>query len=1191
MECPNCSFQNPNGIKYCGECGFQMAKSCPECGYSNPPTFKFCGQCKFELNTTSLTRKTIQKTKSERKYVTVIFSDLAGYTSMTESLDPEEVRSIVNTIFNKITAIIETHDGFIERYIGDSVMAVFGIPRTHEDDPARAVRTAIEIHEAVNAMNSWVVKKIGRPVRMHTGINTGLVVTGTLNPDDGSHGLTGLDVNIASRLEGIAADDEIIVGYRTYQLTRKHFNFEELKPVAVKGKKGTIRIFKVLSKKTSQQNKSKRGSTSVFVGREKEVSILHQSLEQLFTSGSGSIISITGEPGIGKSKLYFEYKKQLNNSNLLLLHSYSSSFSRETSYGTFLDILKDYAGIEDTDNNIKSWDKLEVKLNQLNPDEVINTLPYLATILSIQVKGRLHNKIQFLDAETLRNQIFRAFYLFVKSLLKKNPFVLVFEDFHWADDSTVELLIHLLPLVQTHPFQIIFICRNTEDNPLLKIERNFNATLKNFYTRINLHPLGETDVIDMAVKKLGIGSISSQLCGLIQRKCEGNPLYIEELIRTITTNDLLEKNITTGQYTLKPLSGKIQIPDSLRGLVSASVDKLDKNIKEVLKTASAIGRSFLYRLLKGIESQSDVLDVHLSVLVNQNLIREKTLNPELEYYFYHDLIKDAVYESILLQERKELHLKIAETIELLFKDQIEKFFSLLSYHYAKASEWNKASLYFRLAGDQANRIAGDSEALAHYKKAISAHEELFKKQLDDFEKAVYTRKLGEIYFRRGENDKALESLKKAFGFLGIPYPFGLWKTRIGIFSQLVQQLFRRFSRFKSTPLKTRTHTRNEKEISRILESIAWIDMFINQERLAYDILTGLNFAEKMRDPNKMIMAFSGFAFLLNILALHRFAAYYHNLSQKILKHAKDDNTMATFYVCKATHYDYTGDWDKAISFYEKAAKIYEDIGHIRKWGSPKSLLIFIYLAKGEYTLVDTFSRELIKIGFESGNKQLKGWGLSAKGAYDLRVGDIDAGIKKLVESKILLQAIPDYYALIIIHIDLTKGYIRTKSYDKAVESIKKAEALINDKKLKGFVLSLTRNAICDLYLKILEESVEINETITPNAVKKYITGAIHLGRKYKCGLPSAYRVTGGYYRLKNHMQKALSCWEKGLEISQQLGARYEEGLIYFDMGRHLNDTHYLNQARRIFSETGSKYELSILDTINTPDRSGYGKAI
>ncbi|MCA1786004.1 MAG: AAA family ATPase, partial [Desulfobacteraceae bacterium] len=327
-------------------------------------------------------------TPSERKHVTVVFTDLSGYTAMTERLDPEEVRSVLGSVFKKIARIVEGYDGFIERYIGDSVMAVFGIPRTHEDDPVRAVHAALQIHEAVNRMNAWISQKTGCAICMHTGINTGLVLTGNVNREDGSHGLTGLDLNIAARLEGLAGDDEIIVGLSTYELTRNMFAFKELKSVKVKGRTGLLRIFKVLSKKTVVPvAEGPFVPKSVFVGREIQIQQLKTALDDLVNKGAGRVISITGEPGIGKSRMVLEYKKQIRDMDLLWISSQSSQFGRNMGYGTFLDLLKNFAQIKETDDDVKSWEKLETRLNQLVPEEVDNTLPYLATLLSIQVRG------------------------------------------------------------------------------------------------------------------------------------------------------------------------------------------------------------------------------------------------------------------------------------------------------------------------------------------------------------------------------------------------------------------------------------------------------------------------------------------------------------------------------------------------------------------------------------------------------------------------------------------------------------------------------------------------------------------------------------------------------------------------------------------------------------------------------------
>jgi class 3 adenylate cyclase/tetratricopeptide (TPR) repeat protein len=967
MECPTCSFQNQEGIKFCGKCGERLSTTCPNCKFVNSSQFKFCGKCGHRINQNHELEKEQKNTKSERKHVTVFFADLSGYTAMTERLDPEDVRTILNQVFKKISGIIEKFDGFIERYIGDSVMAVFGIPKAHEDDPVRAINAAIEIHDAMKSMSPWIQEKIGRQVFMHTGINTGLVLTGEVNPEDGSHGLTGLNINIASRLESLSKDDEILVGPQTYKLAKQFFNFETLKPVSVKGKKGLLNVYKVLSKKDLDLHKR---TNTFFLGRDEELIKLNKLSSQLVRNGIGSMVSIIGEPGIGKSRLVDEYKKQFLNADILWVESRSSSYLQETSYGTFLEVLKNYAGIKDSDDDGKGWEKLEEKLMHLFPDEVHDTLPYLATLLSLKVKGDLFNKVQFIDGEALKGQIYRAFFILLKRLTYDQPLVIEFEDFHWADQSTIDLIAHLMPMVQEVPLILLFISRNTKNGPASKLRRLVHKQNNKNYTEIFLNPLSKEEILDLACKNLNIDPMSSQLSGLINRKCEGNPLYLEELIRTLIHNDLVVKSETTGQYTLKPLSGKVSIPDTLRGIVESSIDRLDEDMKDLLRIASVIGRNFLYRLLEAIGDSSKNLDNNLSILIGENLISQKVEKPELEYYFYHDLIRDAAYDTILLKHREKLHRSVGEAIESIFHDQIERFYGLLSYHFAKASQWNKAQKYLIKAGDQANRIAGDSEALSHYKKAMSAHEQLFGDKIDDFEKAVYQRKLGEIYFRRGEHDKALVSLKQAFKLLGIFYPLSKWQTRISILHQLIVQITKRvFSVFNKKMTKTKLN-RHEEEITKIYETMAWIDFFINQERLAFDMISLLNYAEKIGSLSRTIQGYSGIGFLFDTMGFPFIARRYHDLSLKHIEKIEDGLITASVYLLSGYHLNFQGKWKEALVSYEKSAEQFQHIGHLKKWGNAKMMMVFVLNHQGQFARSFELSQEIVQMGIESGDHQL-----------------------------------------------------------------------------------------------------------------------------------------------------------------------------------------------------------------------------
>ena len=256
MQCPKCQFENPESLKFCGNCGAKMEIICPKCNAPNPAQFKFCGECGYDFTKTSaITPQPIETpckptiTDQERKHVTVMFSDLSGYTAMTEKLDPEEVKEIMDRIFGKISQVVVKYEGFIEKFVGDAVMAIFGVPKTHEDDPVRAIRAAREIHNLVKEISPTLAKKIGRPLYMHTGINTGLVVAKEIDFEKGTHGVLGDTINVASRISGLAKADEIIVGLETYHQAEGYFNFEKLDPTKVKGKEEPIQIYKVLSPK------------------------------------------------------------------------------------------------------------------------------------------------------------------------------------------------------------------------------------------------------------------------------------------------------------------------------------------------------------------------------------------------------------------------------------------------------------------------------------------------------------------------------------------------------------------------------------------------------------------------------------------------------------------------------------------------------------------------------------------------------------------------------------------------------------------------------------------------------------------------------------------------------------------------------------------------------------------------------
>ena len=385
MKCPECQIENPDTQKFCGECGSKLERVCPNCSASNPSQYKFCGECGSDLKKAKETspgddldqKSSIPESASheiptapmaiegERKYVTALFSDISGYTAMSERLDPEEVKEITSRIFAEISKIVDKYDGFIEKFIGDAVMALFGVPKTHEDDPVRTIKAAKEIHDVVKAISPELKEKIGKPLSMHTGINTGLVVTGEINMEKGTHGVAGDTINVAARLSSLAEADQIIVGPDTYHQAEGYFVFEALEPTKFKGKAEPIQIYRVLSPKEQPSTTHRHhGLRADLIGREVELTQLRDAAEKL-REGKGSVFAICGETGIGKTRLVEEFKGALDLNEIQWLDGQAYAYSQNIPYFPLIDLFNRGFQIKEGDTPEKVREKIESGVESL----------------------------------------------------------------------------------------------------------------------------------------------------------------------------------------------------------------------------------------------------------------------------------------------------------------------------------------------------------------------------------------------------------------------------------------------------------------------------------------------------------------------------------------------------------------------------------------------------------------------------------------------------------------------------------------------------------------------------------------------------------------------------------------------------------------------------------------------------------
>jgi class 3 adenylate cyclase/tetratricopeptide (TPR) repeat protein len=673
MKCRKCQFDNPEGAKFCNECGH-----------------KFGEELAIE---------------GERKQVTVLFSDLSGYTAMSERLDPEEVKNIISRIFGEIAQVVVKYDGSIEKFIGDAVVAFFGVPKAHEDDPVRAVRAAREIHEIVNAMSYQFESKVGKPLLMHTGINTGLVVTGEVTIEKGPLGVTGDTVNVASRLSGLAKPGEILVGEDTYRQAEGLFKFAPLTPVSIKGKAEPIRVCRVLSPK-EEPTKTHRlsGLRSELIGRKVEMSQLKEAAQKLL-EGKGAIFYITGDAGTGKSRLVEEFKATLDLNRIQWREGHSYAYASNIPYFPLMDLLSRAWQIEDGDPQERLKQKIEAGITNLMGDGK-DVIPFIGSLYSIK-----YPEIENISPEYWKMKLHESIQSIVSALTQRAPAVICLEDLHWTDFSSIELLRTIL-LKFNYP--ALFLCvSRPQFSPLTSQQL---SGIGKFYYEIRLQDLSPTEAQGMVESLLKTETIPTELRNFIQRKAEGNPFYLEEVINSlIETETLIEKENT---WVLnRPLTG-IDIPTTIQGVISARLDRLEKETKRILQEASVIGRVFLYEILKRITELKEQIDRSLHVLERLDLIRTRTLDPDLEYIFKHALTQEVVYNGLLKKDRQVIHEKIANVIEELFRERLPEFYETLAYHYKQGQSYLKAIDYLMKAGEKCYERYTIEESHQYYKEAF-----------------------------------------------------------------------------------------------------------------------------------------------------------------------------------------------------------------------------------------------------------------------------------------------------------------------------------------------------------------------------------------------------------------------------------------------------------------------------------------
>lgn len=731
MKCTSCSHENNATALFCENCGNPMRRSCPACGESVTASAKFCANCGRDLGsvgapaTERLTQlqqaapaplqKKILSTRAqmtgERKQVTVMFADIVGSTAHAERLDPEDWSAIVTGAHQRVSDAVYRYEGTIAQLLGDGVLVFFGAPVAHEDDPERAVRAALDILDSIKEYARELRGHGAENLEMRIGLNTGLVVVGNIGNDLHVEYLAiGDTVNLAARMQSAAEPGTVLINASTARLVRHVFDLESRGELQLKGKSETVSAFRVAGTKAiAGSARGIKGLDSPIVGREHEMQLLQSRIRELLDQ-RGSIVSIMGEAGLGKSRLVSEVVMHSGHT-FARYEGRSLSYSATTPYGPFIDALTRLYDLKADAGDAASYAKIGN--------------PYIASMLGVKFGGEDFERVKYLEPPLLRENIFASVVTLFETLCQREPTALILEDLHWADTNSLDLLERLMPLTERAPLLIVAAFRPQRQEPSWRFHEAAARDFAHRYTAIMLEPLDETQSRQLVANLLTIEDLPERVRALILARAEGNPFFVEEVIRSLLDAQLVVRDGDRWRATREIAT--ISLPDTLAGVIQARLDRLDEHTKRTAQTAAVIGREFDHDVLSVISEEAGALDASIFTLQRRELIREKISAPSVPsqyqaepsrsghaYLFKHVLTQEAAYNSLLLSRRREIHRRAAECLQRLHPT----FSGEIARHFIEAHEPQRALPYLVASAEQAASAYATPEALVQFTRAL-----------------------------------------------------------------------------------------------------------------------------------------------------------------------------------------------------------------------------------------------------------------------------------------------------------------------------------------------------------------------------------------------------------------------------------------------------------------------------------------
>jgi class 3 adenylate cyclase/tetratricopeptide (TPR) repeat protein len=728
MQCPRCHAENRQGRRFCGECAQSLALACPACGFQNEGSEKFCGGCGAPVAASavvpeiripspeSYTPKHLAERiltsraalEGERKQVTVLFADLKGSMELLADRDPEEARKLLDPVLGHMMEAVHRYEGTVNQVMGDGIMALFGAPLAHEDHAVRACYAALRMQESVKRYAEGIFRTYGVPVRIRVGLNSGEVVVRSIGSDlRMDYTAVGQTTHLAARMEQMADPGAILLTPDTLHLAEGFVQVRSLGTVAVKGLASPVEIFELTgasSVRSRLQAAAARGLTT-FVGRDAEMDTLFTALEQA-KAGKGQVVAVVGEPGVGKSRLFWEFTHSHRTQGCLVLEAASVSYGKATTFLPVIDLLKEYFQIEPQDDRRKIGEKVTGKLFSL--DRTLES--YLAPLLWVLDVPVEDAEWRRLDPALRRRRLLDGLCRLVLRESQVQPLVLVFEDLHWIDAETQAFLDQLMESLPTARLLLLVNYRP---------EYRHDWGSKTYYRQLRIDPLSPASADQLLGALLGHDPSVILLRPVLIARTDGNPFFLEESVRSLVETGALAGERGTYRLTRSPET--LNIPATVQNILAARIDRLVPEDKRLLQAASVVGKDVPYALLQAIaEVDETALRAGLTCLQAAEFLYEVQLFPEAEYTFKHALTHEVAYGGLLQERRRSLHARIIEAIEARSPDRLAEQTSGLAVHAIRGEVWKKALHYCRQVGSKAVDRRAYGDAATGYEQALEA---------------------------------------------------------------------------------------------------------------------------------------------------------------------------------------------------------------------------------------------------------------------------------------------------------------------------------------------------------------------------------------------------------------------------------------------------------------------------------------